>query len=159
MNTERYASPRAKVAEAIARTIELGELPGGLSVYRTLVQAPEVPAALINFETSPQTPSTMDGQEHEYWRVWIIADSQDLEEAALIVYGYSDECGDMSINAVMQSANAYWRSVDGISEMDVVGFARVPSDVQGPYWIDFNGATYWGLALLVRVLYTPQEML
>lgn len=159
ISPSRYMSPRAKVAEAICRTIEDAQLLGEPAVYRTLRVDIDAPAILVNFESSPQTPSAMDGQEHEYWRIWVVAGSEDMDESALIVYGYTDECGEMSINAAMQAADAHWRDVEGISEMDVVGFARVPSDVQGPYWIDFGGATYWGAAILVRVLYNPEEML
>lgn len=100
----------------------------------------------------------MDGIECQWWRLWVLLSSSSIEDSAERLFEYIDTVGERSISARFEAADAPWRLVPGLSDVYIYGFARLPSDMQGPQYISFGGPNMWGTAFLIRVLYGNEEV-
>lgn len=140
------------VAAAIRDTCVEAD-PTRLNGYRWLCTAPVSPAVVVTPELEFYDIKTMDNQQFQNWRVWVVVANGDQEDSAMQVYDYIDDAGDLSIYQAFKSPTAAWRDLSGLAEAYVAGFARVQSSIQGPGWVSFGGADLWGVPLLVKVKY------
>lgn len=147
---------RRVIVEGIVPTLKTVH-PGKLECVPYVPWAPNLPcAAVVQEILDPTKIQTMDRRmvADEKFRVWIITGAQDAgPEACLSVYDYCDNNGPLSIPRAFAAADAPWRSVPGISDLKVEGFARMPLDIQGPGWLDWFGAIVWAHALLISAHY------
>lgn len=146
---------RRVIEEGIVPTIKLAH-PGVLEVMPFAPWAPNLPCALVVLEVlDPDLQRTMDRRMvFELFRVWVLtANSDSGPEPCMSVYDYCDNNGPRSIPKAFARADAPWRDVAGISDLQVISFARMPLDIQGPGWLDWYGSVVWGHALLVQARY------
>lgn len=144
------------IEEGIIPTIRLAH-PGVLEVMPYVPWVPNLPCALVTLEVlDPDLQRTMDRRmvPSELFRVWVLTSNQDSgPEPCLLLYDYLDNNGPRSIPKAFARPDAPWRSVTGISDLQVTGFARMPLDIQGPGWLDWFGGVVWGHALIVTARY------
>jgi len=140
-----------QVAQAIAATCRQAD--PSLEVYHYLAPSPGVPAAMVTMELDFMDVHSMDRMEFQLWRVWVIVQLGDPDEAALQLLDYVDDGGATSIRAAFRAPDAAWRAVTGLSEISYFGFGRMPTSVQTPGWVSFGGPEFWGVSLIFRVRY------
>lgn len=120
--------------------------PGGL----------DTPCVMTAIELAHHGESSFDGQHCDLWRMWVLVSANDMQEAPERLYDYIDDTGPKSIVVAMEAAGAAWRNASlygPIGDVQWMGFAHVPSDIQSTGWVSFGGPEYYGAPLLFKVLY------
>ena len=127
-----------------------------LNAYHFVAPMPQAPAVMVVPEFRFNELSTMDRQRHGLWRMWVLVSAVDVDDQAELLYQLIDTHGDRSIPEAMRSANAAWRNT-GISSVEWLGFARMPTDIQGPNHLSWGGPEYYVAPLLFQVRYDPLQ--
>jgi len=156
------AVTRLMVREAIAYTARQAD-PSGLHVYPYMHPTPTAPAVCVGLEYTDFVGDMAAGMITETWRLWLLLNpGSDWLEAQRQADLYLDYTGEKSLHRAFRAslrkgdgADAYWRGTE-VSEVRLLRYSRMPSDVQGPNIIDWMGSPYWGVPIEVKVMYGRQ---
>jgi hypothetical protein len=140
------------IREAIAYTALQAD-PEVLNAYPYFQPNPTAPAVVVGVEAVDFVGAMGGGMTDEDWRLWILLDQgSDWVEAQRRLDLYLSMTGEKSMNVAFRSPNAYWRT-RGLTDIRLIRYSRLPSDIQGPNLLEFNGPTYWGVPLTIQVRY------